>query len=180
MTTDCCRPAAEAPRASVGGSFELTDHDGARVDASSFGDRWLLVFFGFTHCRIVCPRELAKIDAALQRLGERAARIQPLYVTVDPERDDPPTMRAYLRQHPAFVGLTGTRDEIDAVKQRFRVFARKTDDADAPGGYVVPHTAIAYLAAPGGRVVDHFGDALDAERLAERLRPYVEAGCPPK
>ena len=134
----------------------------------------MLLFFGFTNCALVCPRELAKIDAALDQLGEHAAGIQPLYVTVDPERDSPATLSDYLRDRPRFIGLTGTPDEIDATKRSFRVFAQRRDDANAPGGYVVPHTTIAYLAAPGGQVLAHFVDSIDARALAARLRTWLQ------
>jgi len=168
----CCHhAAAPVPATPPGGDFSLLDHRGHRVDAHAFGDRLLLVFFGFTHCRTVCPRELAKIGDALNLLGDGARQFQPLYISVDPERDTPAVLAAFLtRFHPGFVGLTGTPEEIEAVKRRFRVFARKAPDADDPQGYVVPHTAITYLAGPGGRYLAHFGDAIDAVEMARRLR----------
>ena len=169
MNCHCCRAVAPASTPAIGGYFLLDSHDGTRVDAFSFGERLLLLFFGFTNCAVVCPRELAKIDSALDQLGELAERIQPLYVTVDPERDLPATLREYLKNRPRFVGLTGTRAEIDATKRSYRVFAERREDAGAPGGYVVPHTAIAYLAAPGGQVLAHFADSIDAHELAKRL-----------
>jgi protein SCO1 len=175
VTASCCqRTSIPLPAAPAGGNFSLRDHHGRRVGAHAFGDRLLLIFFGFTHCPLVCPRELAKIDAALALLGEDAAKIQPLYVSVDPERDTPPVMAAYLeRAHPRFIGLTGTPDEIAAAKRLFRVFAEKRLDPTAPGGYTVPHTAMAYLAAPGGRYLAHFSDALDAEGLARALHAQL-------
>ncbi len=158
-----------APTA-VGGYFLLDSHQGKRIDAFSFGDRMMLLFFGFTNCALVCPRELAKIDAALDQLGEKAAAIQPLYVTVDPERDSPAVLSKFLGMHPRFVGLTGTRAEIDEAMRTFRVFARQRKDVRAPDGYLVPHTTITYLAAPGGQVVAHFLDSNDSQSLAARLR----------
>ena len=174
MNCHCCRPVEHASPPAVGGYFLLDSHDGKRVDAFSFGERLLLLFFGFTHCAVVCPRELAKIDSALDQLGELAAFIQPLYVTVDPERDLPARLRDYLKDLPRFIGLTGTRAEIDATKRSYRVFAEKREDTGAPGGYVVPHTTIAYLAAPGGQVLAHFADSIDARELARRLAARLQ------
>ena len=167
----CCGCTARAPApAPVDGRFSLVDHFGQPVTERSWGGRHLLVFFGFTHCAVVCPRELAKISAVLVQLGEGARRIQPLYITVDPERDTAVRLRSYLdASAPAFIGLTGSPAAIEDVKRRFRVFARKQEDAQAPGGYVVPHTAFAYLLGPDGAYVAHFSDALSAPELAERL-----------
>jgi protein SCO1/2 len=161
---------------SVTGTFELVDHFGRPVDERSYGDHHLLVFFGFTHCSVVCPRELAKLSLALELLGADADNIQPLYVSVDPARDDPETLRRYLgRYSGGFIGLTGTAERIDAAKKSFRVFAERVADAQAPGGYVVPHTALAYLMAPGGRYLAHFTAALDALTVAARIRRHLHA-----
>lgn len=160
--------------APVSGTFDLIDDQGRPVNERSHGERLLLLFFGFTHCAVVCPRELAKLGRAVERLGPLAARLQLLYVSVDPRRDDPATLRRYLAQYPGgFVGLTGSTGQIDAAKKSFRVFAEPVTDPTAPGGYVVPHTAIAYLVAPGGRYLDHYADSLDAEAVARRLRGHL-------
>lgn len=160
--------------APISGVFDLIDHFGHAVNERSYGDRHLLVFFGFTHCAVVCPRELTKLDGALRLLGPLASAIQPLYVTVDPGRDEPSAMRRYLSQFSAdFIGLTGTAEQVEAAKQSYRVFAEPVHDAAAPGGYVVPHTAFAYLMAPGGRYKAHFSDSLDAEVVAQRMRRHL-------
>lgn len=178
----CCESAnavvagsATAARPSlIDGRFELVDHSGRAVTERSFGDRYLLVFFGFTHCAVVCPRELGKLSAALARLGPLASRIQPLYITVDPERDDPAAMRAYVGRYTGgFTGLTGTPEQVKAAKKSFRAFAEPVADASAPGGYVVPHTAISYLMAPGGRYLTHLSEALDVDSVVERLQHQI-------
>jgi protein SCO1 len=158
----------------IDGRFELVDHFGQPVNERSFGERHLLVFFGFCHCAVVCPRELTKLGTALERLGPLAARVQPLYITVDPQRDDPATMQACLARYPGgFLGLTGTPAQIESAKRSYRVFAKPIEDNKAPGGYVVPHTALAYLMAPGGRYETHLSDALGVDAVAERLRRYI-------
>ena len=175
----CCGATVEAHAdqrqfAPIDGRFDLIDHFGQPVTQQSFGDRHLLIFFGFSHCAVVCPRELAKLGDAVERLGPLAQRLQALYVTVDPERDDPQTMQAYVgRCRGGFIGLTGTPEQIAAAKKSFRVFAEPVQDANAPGGYVVPHTAFAYLMAPGGRYENHLPDALDVDAVVDRLRQYL-------
>jgi protein SCO1/2 len=159
--------------------FDLVDHHGEAVTAATYRGRWLLVFFGFTHCRVVCPRALSRLSAALDALGPLAGRLRPLYVSVDPERDTPEVMRAFLAEHdPRITGLTGTRGQVDAAMKAFRVFARRRDDPDDPDGYAVPHTAITYLLAPDGRYVDHFTDALPAEEVTVRIRDRMGEHSP--
>jgi protein SCO1/2 len=161
----------------IGGAFRLTDHHGREVTELSYHGKHVLLFFGFTHCRMVCPRALTKLSGVLDSIGELADRVQALYVTVDPERDSPEMMRAFLESYPRFTGLTGTRAQIDDAKSAFKVFARRAADPLDDAGYSVPHTAIAYLMDSAGSYVTHFPDALDAEEIRERLvRPLAHAG----
>jgi protein SCO1/2 len=165
---------SDAQAVPVGGQFELVDHHGRAVAPACFAGRHMLVFFGFTNCRGVCPRELGKLTSALDQLGPLAEKIQPLYVSVDPERDTPDVMKAFLlARYPRFLGLTGTRDQTDAAKRSFRVFAQRREDPSAPGGYDMPHTAIAYLLDEQGRYVAHFPDTMLAEQVASRLSEFV-------
>lgn len=150
--------------------FSLTDHHGRKVSEADYSGSFLLVYFGFTHCRVVCPRSLAKLSAALDRLGDAADRITPLYVTVDPARDTPEVMRAHLEaSYPKFTGLTGSQEQIDAAKKAFRVFAERKADPQDPDGYAVPHSAISYLMGPDGSYCDHFTDAVEEDKIAERI-----------
>lgn len=157
--------------------FALTDHFGRAVRESDFHGRFRLVYFGFTACRVICPRALTKLSAMLDAIGEDiAGRIQPLYITVDPARDTPAVMHAYLKdRHPRFLGLTGSEDAIAQAKAAFRVFAQRKHDADDPGGYQIAHTAIAYLLDRDGRYLDHFPDTLDADEIGHRLHARLNA-----
>ncbi|PTL81844.1 SCO family protein [Vitiosangium sp. GDMCC 1.1324] len=167
------RPGAAPP---VGGAFALIDHDGRPVTNETFHGTYALVFFGFTHCRVVCPRALGRLSSVLELLGPEAARVQPLYITVDPDRDSPAVMKAYLENRPGFLGLTGSHEQIEAAKAAFRVFARRREDPEDPDGYAVPHTAITYVINPEGVCIDHFTDALGAQEVAERLRALIAGG----
>ena len=162
------------PEAPVRGRFELVDHHGEPVTETSYRGKWALVFFGFTHCRMVCPRALRKLSDALEQIGDLADRIQPLYITVDPDRDTPAVMRAFLEtDYPRFVGLTGRTDRIEEAKAAFRVFARRGLDPDDPDGYAVPHSAMTYLLDQEGEYAEHFADVADAAEIAGRLRQRV-------
>ena len=164
-----------SPLSSIGGSFSLIDHDGQDVSDETYRGQYILIFFGFTNCRVVCPRALAKLSIVLDFLGPLAGRIRALYVTVDPERDTPHAMRAFLQSYPRFTGLTGSRQQIDRIKKAFRVFAQRVDDLAGNGDYAVPHTAITYVMDPKGRFVSHFTDALSAEEIACRLRLLLKS-----
>lgn len=154
-------------------TFSLVDHRGTPVTQHSYRGRWQLVFFGFTHCKAVCPRALKRLSAALDDLAELADTVTPLYITVDPERDTPEVMADFLRAYPRFTGLTGSADAIEEAKSAFGVFARRKEDPDSPDGYIVPHTAITYLISPDGEYAEHFSDALPESELAARLRSHL-------
>jgi cytochrome oxidase Cu insertion factor (SCO1/SenC/PrrC family) len=97
-----------------------------------------------------------------------ASNVQPLYITVDPERDTPDVLRAFLReQYPRFIGVTGSREQIDNAKRAFRVFAQRRDEGASD--YVIPHTAITYVLDPAGRFIDHWPDSLGEDTLVMRL-----------
>lgn len=158
----------------IGGRFHLTDHFGSQVTEATYSGSYLIVFFGFTHCRVVCPRALKRLETVLRHLGPLADRIQPLYITVDPDRDTPSVMKAFLEPHyPRVIGLTGTKDEIDTVKRAYRVFAERKSAED--GNYDVPHTAITYLMSPNGDYVTHFSDVVGEEEMGSKLRQIVSA-----
>jgi protein SCO1/2 len=160
------------PRPPIGGPFELVDHHGHAVTERSYRGRTVLMLFGFTHCKVVCPRSLRKLSAVLDALGPAADAMTALYVTVDPERDDPATMCAWLRDHPRFTGLTGTRAQIDRIKDAFRVHARRGPD-DADGDYAIAHTSLAYVLDPAGAYAAHFPLGLEDAEIAARLRALL-------
>jgi protein SCO1/2 len=162
----------------VQGRFNLTDHFGRAVSDEDFRGKHLLVYFGFTNCRFVCPRALQKLTRVLKVLGPTADNIQALYITVDPERDTPEVMRAYLESRfPAVLGLTGEQHAIDAAKRGFRVFAERRRELEN-GDYDVPHTAITYLMSRNGSYLDHFADVVEDEAIVERIQRALRAAEP--
>jgi len=152
-----CAPRGESPPlegATMGGAFALTDQNGRRVSDGDFAGKYRLVYFGFTFCPDVCPVDMATLAAGLRRFEAadpaRAARVQPIFITVDPVRDTPAVLRQFVAAfHPRFVGLTGSETEIAQVARRYRIFYERA--APAPGGaYNVNHTQMAVLYDPAG------------------------------
>ncbi|KAB2911702.1 MAG: SCO family protein [Hyphomicrobiaceae bacterium] len=162
-------------QALVGGPFTLTDHTGKRVTDQDFRGRYLLVYFGFTFCPDVCPAGLQVITAALDKLGAKAERITPVFVTVDPERDTPEQMASYVKSfHPRLVGLSGSQAEIDAVAKAYRVYFKKVTDPKSSAGYTMDHSAIMYLMGPDGAFRTHFTHTISVDVLAERLDKLLQ------
>jgi protein SCO1/2 len=158
-------------QALVGGPFTLTDHTGKRVTDADFRGRYMLVFFGFTFCPDVCPSTLQVVSAALGKLGSKAERFVPILITVDPERDTPEQLALYVPSfHPRLVGLTGTRAEIDAVLDAYRIRnVRKRVDPKSSAGYTVDHPAQIYVMDPDGRYRTILDYTKGAESMAASL-----------
>jgi protein SCO1/2 len=155
----------------IGGDFTLTDHWSARVTPATYRGRFMLIFFGFTHCRQICPSVLARNSRALDLMGSLADDIQPLYITVDPDRDSPEVLRDYLGpRHPRYTGLTGTHDEIEAAKRSFHVFARRAEELDE---YTVPHTSFTFLMNPNDEYLAHFSETLTPDELAQKMTHLI-------
>ena len=160
---------------SIGGPYVLTAQDGSRMGSADFQGDFQLSYFGITYCPDVCPTELASLANALDRMGEKAARVRPVFITVDPERDDPSTMADYVRHfHPRLIGLTGTPDEIGAVLKSFRVFARKVE-SQTSNQYVMDHSTFVYLMGPDGQFLSMFRYGTDPEEMARAIATHVDA-----
>ncbi len=157
-------------QALVGGSFELTDHTGKRVSDQDYRGRYMLVFFGFTFCPDICPSALQVMSAALDKIGPKADRITPLFITVDPERDTSVQLALYVQSfHPRLIGLTGTQAEIDQVVRAYRVYAKKVEDPRSTAGYTFDHSSIIYVMNPDGTYRTHFAHTTNVEVMADRL-----------
>ncbi len=163
----------------IGGPFALTDQNGVARAAGEFRGRYMLIYFGFTTCPDVCPTELTKMGAALTLLEKsdstKAQQVQPLFITVDPERDTVAAMKQYVPNfHPRLLGLTGSPAQINAVIQAYRVYARKNIPADDPKNYMMDHTSYIYLMGPDGAYVTHFTNANTVADIARGLKDAVK------
>ena len=162
----------------VGGPWTLTDGDGRRVSDRDLRGRFVLIYFGYASCPDVCPTTLGAVAEAMSRLGERAERVQPIFITIDPGHD---TARVVGRFAASFgarvIGLTGTASQIHAVEREFRVLAVTRPVVAGDGGYTIDHTSVLLLMGPDGRFVAPLSATDSGEAIASHLARYV--GAPP-
>jgi cytochrome oxidase Cu insertion factor (SCO1/SenC/PrrC family) len=159
--------------ADIGGPFVLTDQDGRTRTDKDFHGRSLLVYFGYSTCPDVCPTTLALMSDAVSKLGPDAKRITPIFITIDPDRDTPRTLRAYLHAFgPQFVGLTGDAAAIKKVADEYHVYYKK--QALAGGGYAMDHSSVIFLMGRDGKFVGYWDDtAIGPDKLADELRTKI-------
>jgi protein SCO1/2 len=161
----------------IGGPFELVDQHGvARTDAD-FRGSYLLVYFGYTYCPDLCPTTLIEMEDALDRLAAadpaKAARVVPMFVTVDPARDTPEVLASYAAGfHPRLVALTGSQKALDRMGRRYGVRYGRAPGR-GPDDYLVDHTSFVYLMGPDGRYLEHFEKDVGVDDLAAALRRHV-------
>lgn len=162
-------------KALIESDFSLVDQTGKPVTDEDFADKWQLVFFGFTYCPDVCPTTLNDISVVLQQLGDDADRVQPLFITVDPERDKPEVMAEYVANFdPRIVGLTGSTEQIKQAAQAFRAYYAKVEQEGQPGGYSMDHSAFLYLMSPEGEYATHFSVSDEPAAIADEIRAYLK------
>jgi protein SCO1 len=168
------RPADDGVRApGISGRFALATPDGTSVTEASYRGKWLLVYFGFTYCPDACPTALSAIGTALDRLGPSADKVQPLFITVDPERDTPAVVAGYIKSFdPRIIGLVGTPEQIAAAAKEYRVFyaSRSLGNDD----YVIDHSSFIYVIDPRGRFMRLLTGDLPGHQMADELRQLIE------
>jgi protein SCO1/2 len=164
------QPIHHAKAASFGGNFNLTDGTGLPVTEQNFRGKFLLVFFGYTNCPDLCPTMLYTIAQALNQLGDSAANVQPLFITVDPARDTPAIMSRYVALFsPRIVGLTGTVAELQRVEQEYHVYVGPTDQKTG----AITHGAMLYIMSPDGSFITALSGYPTGAKLAARLRQII-------
>jgi cytochrome oxidase Cu insertion factor (SCO1/SenC/PrrC family) len=162
-------------QASVGGPFELTDHTGRPRTDADFRGKLLLIYFGFTNCPDACPTELLSISLALEKLGRAADAVQPLFITVDPQRDTPAVLADYVSSfHPRLVGLTGEPAAIKAVARAYKTYFARSAGGSADN-YSVDHTGFIYVLGPDGSYRGFLPPQLTPDQIAEAIRPQLGA-----
>lgn len=156
--------------ASFGGHLALTDHNGQPRRLEDFRGKAVVLFFGYTACPDVCPTALARFAEVMKVLGPQAAQVQVLFVTLDPERDSEQRLKDFVPWfHPGFLGLRGDRAQTVAVVKEFRVHSAKKEVGGGMG-YVLDHSAGAYVFDPAGRLRLYLRDTAGVEEVAGDLR----------
>lgn len=160
--------------ADVGGPFALVDQTGREVTDQDFRGRYMLIYFGYSYCPDVCPTELQVMSRALDELGAAAEQVQPVFVTVDPERDTVETLAGYVKHfRPDLVGLTGSAEQIARMTSAYKVYAARNPTPDDPENYSVSHSSMTYLMDPKGKFVTVFPYGTRAEEMAQGIRTHL-------
>ena len=157
----------------IGGPFALTQDDGQPATDRSFRGKYLLIYFGYTSCRDVCPLTLASVAGALDSLGAKADGVQPLFITVDPHRDTAAVMHPYVAAFsPRLIGLTGAPAALRQVAREYRVTAVRHSGGD-PQDYRVDHSSVLYLVGPDGRYLAPIRADASSASIAQDLARYL-------
>ena len=156
----------------IGGPFDLVDQNGRKVTDASLRGKWLLVYFGYTRCPDACPTALNNMALALDDLGAKRGEVRPVFITVDPERDTPQVLKAYVASFDApILALTGTMPEIAQAAKSYRVYYAKHPEAG--GDYSMDHSAVIYVMDPQGRFAASFTEETTPAEMAERLKKLL-------
>jgi protein SCO1/2 len=156
----------------ISSDFDLLNHLGQPVKSSDFlGKKYLLVYFGFAYCPAICPTELQKMSEAYKALPEAwQSRIQPIFISVDPERDTPEILKNYVGLFmPELIGLTGTQSQIDDAKKAYKVYATKVPEGD---GYTIDHSSFIYFIDLNGKAVGMFKMSDSADKITDYILKY--------
>jgi len=157
----------------IGGPFHLIDQDGMVRTEKDFKGKYMLVFFGYTYCPDVCPTTLAVMADGLEKIGPLADKVRPIFITVDPKRDTPDKIKAYLASFGArFIGLTGSADEISHVAKEYRVYYREHPPENG-AEYTVDHSGVVYLMDPNDMFVANYSLDTSPDMLATDLMKRI-------
>ncbi len=158
----------------IGGPFQLTTHKGENVSEKSFQKYFKLIYFGYSYCPDVCPGDLQVISSAMDLLNNKAHKVQPLFITVDPDRDTVEQLSGYVPHfHKRIIGLTGTQDQIKKVTKAYRVFYSRVEVEDSNLEYLMNHSSIIYFMDKNGDYITHFSHGVSPEKISETISKYL-------
>lgn len=161
---------SQPPSMTVGGPFALIDGDGKPVTDQTWRGKFLLIYFGYTYCPDVCPTTLSAVADAMEKLGPKGARVQPLFITVDPKRDKPEVMKQYVAAFgPTVIGLTGTDAQIAAAAKAYRVYYAEHRTGPKPDDYSMDHSSVLYFMGPKGEFIAPVRADQTADEIAAAL-----------
>jgi len=159
---------------SIDGEFSLTNQDGQQVTENDFGNRFKLVYFGFTSCPDICPTEMQKMTKVINDVDPEAKSIQPIFISIDPVRDTPEVIKTYLTAfHPGFVGLTGTETEVDEVIKNFKAYAKKVESEEA-SDYLMDHSSFVYLMNPENQLISIYRLKDDFNYITQDINRHLK------
>ncbi|CAH8447497.1 unnamed protein product [Schistosoma rodhaini] len=163
---------------SIGGDFNLIDHNGNPCKLSDFRGKWVLLYFGFCRCPDICPEQierLVEVSDRIMLIEKPKYPLVPVFVSVDSERDTPDVLAKYVKDFsPRLTGLTGTKEEIDKVSKLYRIYY-SPGPKDADGDYIVDHTIIMYLLDPKGQFSDYYGQNKSVQEIVRNIKEKMNA-----
>ncbi|KAJ8445921.1 hypothetical protein Cgig2_009850 [Carnegiea gigantea] len=167
--SNAVRQGPSVGQAAIGGPFNLINQEGKNVTDKDFLGKWTVMYFGFTHCPDICPDELQKLAAAVDKIKEKSGiEIIPVFISVDPERDTVEQVSEYVKEfHPKLIGLTGDPEEIRKVARAYRVYYMKTTEEGSD--YLVDHSVVMYLMSPEMKFVKFYGKNSDIDGLTNGI-----------
>ncbi|MEE9272889.1 MAG: SCO family protein [Robiginitomaculum sp.] len=165
--------------AALGGPFSLIDQTSHSVTDKDFLGKAQLIYFGYTYCPDVCPTALQQMGAALALAGDAANDYQPIFITIDPERDTPASLARYVTANgfpKGLIGLSGTMEQIEAAKSAFSVYGKKVIDDASTGGVTFDHSSLIYMMDEQGVFLDIFTHKDSPQKIADRLISHTKTG----
>ena len=155
----------------IGGDFTLTNQDGAQVSDADFRGKIMLVFFGFTNCGDECPATAATFARVLDNLGDKAAEVTPVLITVDPKSDTPAVLKDFLAKFDTrIVGLTGSEEDIQKLMAEYQAYARnKEANSSSSEDYEIDHSSFIYLMDKDGKYAQHFSYDAPVEAVTKAV-----------
>lgn len=156
--------------AAIGGAFTLVNQDGKAVTEKDFYGKYMLLTFGYTYCPDVCPTKLQDMALALDNMGNDAKFVQPVFISIDPQRDTPTQMKQYVGlYHNNIIGLTGTIEQIAAVTKAFKIYYKRAEDT-GDGNYMMDHSTGIYLLDQDGKFLEVFSEGLEPAKIAAAMK----------
>lgn len=166
----------EARLPDLGGPFRLVDQFGKTRTDKEFRGKYMLIYFGYSYCPDICPMGLQNISAALLSLGTDIGHITPIFITIDPERDDVKNLGIYAQNwHTSFVFLTGSSEQLDPVYRSFKVYTSKVKPEGTEADYLMDHSALIYLIDREGKFIDFFPHTTNPAEIAQKIRKHLLA-----
>ena len=159
----------------IGGPFELIDHEKTTRTEADYKGKYMLVYFGYSFCPDICPTALYNITSALNSIGDKVKEIHPIFITIDPERDDASQLAIYRKNfHPNIKMLTGTVEQVKKAAKSYRVYYAKAKPDGTSTEYLVDHSSIVYLMDRQGRYLTSFNHETDPQVMAKKILQYVK------
>ena len=185
MLTACGEPTAKVGRtvtsgtADIGGAYTLVNQDGKTVTEAGFLGKPQLIYFGFSYCPDICPTALQKMGAVQARIDASGDKLNYLFISVDPDRDTPESLKLYITANgfpEGLIGLTGTQSQVETAKAAYKVFAQKTPTPDSAADYTVDHSDIIYLMDKEGKFAEFFFGKTTVPEMKERIEYHLKRG----